>query len=132
MAAYVSRQPVAAPDLPRLMRQDHDGLPAPQEPAAAVGISTAAEPAIEHPTLVQIRKSIRKRGPDQLHRRQAVQGLRVPPHKHELTPGTCRERYGLAADYPMVAPSYAAQRSALAKAIGLGEPGAQAPQQAAE
>ncbi|MDF2601292.1 MAG: MucR family transcriptional regulator, partial [Methylobacterium brachiatum] len=37
-----------------------------------------------------------------------------------------RERYGLPADYPMVAPSYAEQRSALAKAIGLGQPGAMA------
>ncbi|WP_238198789.1 MucR family transcriptional regulator, partial [Methylobacterium tardum] len=34
--------------------------------------------------------------------------------------------YGLPADYPMVAPSYAEQRSALAKAIGLGQPGAMA------
>jgi len=37
-----------------------------------------------------------------------------------LTPDEYRERWGLAADYPMVAPKYAAQRSALAKKIGLG------------
>ncbi|WP_336490506.1 MucR family transcriptional regulator, partial [Methylobacterium nigriterrae] len=38
-----------------------------------------------------------------------------------------RQRYGLPADYPMVAANYAAQRSELAKSIGLGRPGAQAP-----
>ena len=37
-----------------------------------------------------------------------------------LTPEEYRARWGLAADYPMVAPNYAAQRSALAKKIGLG------------
>ena len=38
-----------------------------------------------------------------------------------LTPEAYRERWGLPADYPMVAPSYAAQRSHLAKAAGLGK-----------
>ncbi|RWH00172.1 MucR family transcriptional regulator, partial [Mesorhizobium sp.] len=39
---------------------------------------------------------------------------------HGLTPDEYREKWGLARDYPMVAPSYAAQRSTLAKATGLG------------
>jgi predicted transcriptional regulator len=37
-----------------------------------------------------------------------------------LSPGQYRERWGLAADYPMVAPNYAKHRSKLAKEIGLG------------
>ncbi|MDX8528938.1 MucR family transcriptional regulator [Mesorhizobium sp. MSK_1335] len=37
-----------------------------------------------------------------------------------LTPDDYREKWGLARDYPMVAPNYAAQRSALAKSSGLG------------
>ena len=37
-----------------------------------------------------------------------------------MTPDEYRERWGLAADYPMVAPNYAKHRSALAKQIGLG------------
>ncbi len=37
-----------------------------------------------------------------------------------MTPQAYRERWGLPPDYPMVAPSYAARRSALAKSIGLG------------
>lgn len=38
-----------------------------------------------------------------------------------LTPEQYRQRWGLPPDYPMVAPSYAAKRSALAKKIGLGK-----------
>ncbi|MGB0681141.1 MAG: MucR family transcriptional regulator [Magnetovibrionaceae bacterium] len=39
---------------------------------------------------------------------------------YDMTPEEYRERWGLAADYPMVAPNYAAHRSNLAKKIGLG------------
>ncbi len=39
---------------------------------------------------------------------------------YNMTPDEYRERWGLPADYPMVAPNYANQRSALAKSIGLG------------
>ncbi len=39
---------------------------------------------------------------------------------YNLTPDQYRERWGLPADYPMVAPDYAAKRSSLAKSIGLG------------
>ena len=39
---------------------------------------------------------------------------------YDMTPEDYRERWGLAADYPMVAPNYAKHRSALAKKIGLG------------
>jgi predicted transcriptional regulator len=47
---------------------------------------------------------------------------------HQLTPDQYRQRWGLTKTYPMVAPAYAAQRSALAKQIGLGrKPVAAAP-----
>ncbi len=39
---------------------------------------------------------------------------------HNMTPKEYRERWGLPSDYPIVAPVYAKQRSALAKKIGLG------------
>ncbi len=39
---------------------------------------------------------------------------------YDMTPEQYRERWGLAADYPMVAPNYASHRSSLAKKIGLG------------
>jgi predicted transcriptional regulator len=45
-----------------------------------------------------------------------------------MTPEEYRIKWGLPADYPMVAPNYAAQRSAFAKKIGLGrKPGARKP-----
>jgi predicted transcriptional regulator len=40
---------------------------------------------------------------------------------YNMTPDEYRERWGLPADYPMVAPSYAKRRSSLAKDIGLGK-----------
>jgi len=41
--------------------------------------------------------------------------------QYNLTPEQYREKWGLGADYPMVAPSYAAARSRLAKQMGLGQ-----------
>ena len=47
-----------------------------------------------------------------------------------MTPQQYREKWGLPADYPMVAPNYASHRSSLAKQIGLGrKPGSAAPEQ---
>ena len=40
--------------------------------------------------------------------------------RHQLSPADYRDRYDLSSDYPLVAPSYAAQRSELARRIGLG------------
>ncbi|MER8492217.1 MucR family transcriptional regulator [Mesorhizobium australicum] len=40
--------------------------------------------------------------------------------RHGMTPNEYREKWGLAKDYPMVAPNYSAARSALAKSLGLG------------
>ena len=45
---------------------------------------------------------------------------RHPMTSYSLTPDAYRERWGLPSNYPMVAPSYAEKRSALAKSIGLG------------
>jgi predicted transcriptional regulator len=42
---------------------------------------------------------------------------------HEMSPEEYRQKWGLAHDYPMVAPNYAAARSALAKKLGLGQKG---------
>jgi predicted transcriptional regulator len=41
--------------------------------------------------------------------------------RHQLTPDEYRERFGLRSEYPMVAPSYAQQRSEMAKGLGLGQ-----------
>lgn len=128
VAAYVSRQAVSAADLPGLMRTVRDGLVALQDPAA----EDAAVPYKADLTAAQIRKSIRQEGLISFIDGRPYKTLKRHLTAHGLTPDAYRERFGLPADYPMVAPGYAAQRSALAKAIGLGVPGAQAARQAAE
>ncbi|MET3485393.1 MucR family transcriptional regulator [Methylobacterium sp. 1973] len=129
VAAYVSRQAVSAADLPGLMRTVRDGLVALQEPTST---AAAGQPEGFRLTATEIRKSMK---PDAL-----ISFIDGKPYKtlkrhltaHGLTPVSYRARFGLPDDYPMVAADYAAQRSALAKAIGLGVPGAQAARQAAE
>jgi predicted transcriptional regulator len=44
-----------------------------------------------------------------------------------MTPDQYRAKWGLPGDYPMVAPNYAAERSALAKSLGLGRKGGRPP-----
>ncbi|GJE43832.1 MucR family transcriptional regulator [Methylobacterium soli] len=119
VSAYVSNNPVRVTDLPSLIRDVHAALN-----NLAVDPSSAAEPEAEKATPSQIRKSIT---PDAL-----ISFLDGKPYKtlkrhltgHGLDPYSYRERYGLPRDYPMVAANYAAQRSELAKSIGLGRPGA--------
>jgi predicted transcriptional regulator len=50
--------------------------------------------------------------------------------KYGMSPEDYRAKWGLPKDYPMVAPNYAASRSALAKSIGLGQGGRKAPKAA--
>ncbi len=87
------------------------------ETLAAVGEGPAAkrEPA------VPVKRSVR---PDYIvcledgeKHKMLKRHLRIA---HELTPDAYRERWGLARNYPLVAPKYAELRSKLAKKIGLG------------
>jgi predicted transcriptional regulator len=80
-----------------------------------------AEPAPKHEPAVTVRKSLSS--PD--HIISLIDGkpyktLRRHLSRHGMTPEQYRERYGLKADYPMVAPAYAETRRAMAKKIGLG------------
>jgi predicted transcriptional regulator len=119
VAAYVSNNSVPPTALPELMASVHAALAAldGQPPAAA------AEPAVERPTPAQIRKSVQEDGIVSFIDGRTYKTLKRHLTAHGLTPERYRERYGLPDDYPMTAPGYAAQRSALAKAIGLGVPG---------
>src|SRR5215210_5662355 len=121
VSAYIANNPVPVAELPALIGNVHAALNGLATGSASA--SVAAEP--EKATPAQIRKSIT---PDAL-----ISFIDGKPYKtlkrhlagHGLDPHTYRERYGLSADYPMVAANYAAQRSELAKAIGLGRPGGQ-------
>jgi len=113
VAAHVSNNSVAVPDLPRLIREVHDTL-------ASVSGSGGREP--ERPTpAVAIKKSVT---PDFIVCLEDGKKLKMLKRHlktaYSMTPEQYRERWGLPADYPMVAPNYAKQRSRLAKQIGLG------------
>ena len=124
VAAYVANNSVPASELPDFIRKMHGAIKGLASGSASAGADQIAE--IEKPTSAQIRKSIK---PDGLV--SFVDGKTYKTLKRHLTangfsPQSYRERYGLPGDYPMVSPNYAEQRSALAKAIGRGQPGAMA------
>ena len=113
VAAHVSHNSVSAQDLPTLIRDVYQSL-------ATVGEPKESEP--ERPTpAVPIKRSIT---PDYLICLEDGKKLKMLKRHlktaYDMTPEQYRERWGLAADYPMVAPNYAKQRSQLAKEIGLG------------
>lgn len=79
------------------------------------------EPEVEPATKAQIRNSIT---PDHLTSfldGKQYKSLKRHLNTHGHTPESYRAKFGLPADYPMVAASYAAQRSELAKSLGLGQ-----------
>ncbi|MCJ2080284.1 MucR family transcriptional regulator [Methylobacterium sp. J-090] len=123
VSAFVSNNSVPVADLPVLIRNVHAALSGLATGTAQPASQSAQDEAIEKPTAAQIRKSLT---PDGIV--SFVDGKTYKTMKRHLTtngfdPQSYRQRFGLPADYPMVAPNYAAQRSALAKSIGLGRPG---------
>ena len=113
VAAYVSNNNVALPDLPGLIGQVYKTLS---------GVGTESQPAPERPQpAVPIKKSVT---PDYIVCLEDGKKLKMLKRHlktaYDMTPDDYRERWGLPKDYPMVAPNYAKQRSRLAKQIGLG------------
>ena len=109
VAAHVSNNSVAVNDLPNLIQNVHSAL------NGISGRSSAPEPK------VPIRSSVK---PDFIvcledGKRLKMLKRHLMTH-YNMTPDQYRQKWGLAADYPMVAPNYAEQRRALAKSIGLG------------
>lgn len=122
VAAYVSKNHIQAAELPALIANVHAAISSLILNGHAA--SAPAEPEIEKPSAAQIRKSVTDDGIVSFIDGKTYKTLKRHLTSHGLDPRSYRERYGLPADYPMVAPAYAAQRSALAKQIGLGRPGA--------
>ena len=113
VAAHVSNNSVAVNDLPNLIQNVHSAL------NGISGRSSAPEPKPE--PKVPIRSSIK---PDYIvcledGKRLKMLKRHLMTH-YGMTPDQYRQKWGLATDYPMVAPNYAEQRRALAKSIGLG------------
>ena len=113
VAAHVSNNSVAVNDLPNLIQNVHTAL------SAISRSSSGPEPRPE--PKVSIRSSVK---PDYIVCLEDGKKLKMLKRHlmthYNLTPDQYRQKWGLAADYPMVAPNYAEQRRTLAKSIGLG------------
>ena len=114
VAAYVSRNAVSAEAVPEIIRTVHQTLetitrgppaPADERPKPAVPIGRS----VQHDYIVCLEDGKRLK--------MLKRYLRS---RYDLSPEEYRRKWGLSADYPMVAPSYAARRSEFAKQIGLG------------
>ena len=114
VAAYVSRNAVAADAVPDLIRTIHsalegiarDGAAVPDErpkPAISIGRS------VQHDFIICLEDG-----------KKLKMLKRYLRSRYDMSPDDYRKRWGLPADYPMVAPAYAARRSDFAKQIGLG------------
>lgn len=113
VAAYVSNNVVQTGDLPGLIANVH----------SALGTTTAADAAAEkRKPAVPVKKSVQHEYIICLEDGMKFKSLkRHLMTYHGLTPEEYREKWGLPADYPMVAPAYAEARSRLAKEMGLGQ-----------
>jgi predicted transcriptional regulator len=116
VAAFVSNNPLPKGELPSLILAVHTAV-----------IRLAAEPEsvplqfeVKTPA-VPIRRSITPDFLICLDDGKRFKSLRRHLSVLGMTPEQYCEKWNLPSDYPMVAPNYAAQRSALAKQIGLGQ-----------
>jgi len=115
VSAYVSNNPVPSAELPGLISEIHGAL---------VNIAEKPEEAPVEPQkpAVPIKRSVT---PDYIicledgkKFKSLKRHLRT---QYDMTPEEYRDKWGLGADYPMVAPNYAKARSELAKEMGLGQ-----------
>ena len=115
VSAYLSNNPTPASEIPNLINQVHSAL---------LRVSSGRSDAPPEPAkpAVSVKKSI---NPDYLvcledgkRFKSLKRHLRT---QYNMTPEQYRDKWGLPADYPMVAPNYAVARSQLAKKMGLGQ-----------
>ena len=114
VSAYVSNNSVRPADLGELIAAVHQALSGLREPAKP------AVDQIEKPTAAQIKKSITPDALISFEDGKPYKTLRRHLTIRGLTPDDYREKYGLSRDYPMTSASYSAQRSELARSLGLG------------
>ena len=113
VAAHVSNNTVALGDLPQLINQVYNSL-------AHIGAAPTS-PAPRPQPAISVKKSVQPEYIVCLEDGKKLKMLkRHLKTAYNMSPEAYRERWGLPADYPMVAPNYARQRSRLAKEIGLG------------
>jgi predicted transcriptional regulator len=116
VAAFVSNNPIPTSELPALIE------------AMQIAVGKLATPSESVPSHVEakapavpVRKSITPDFLICLEDGKKFKSMRRHLTQLGLTPEQYREKWNLPSNYPMVAPNYAAQRSAMAKRIGLGQ-----------
>ena len=115
VSAYVSNNSVPSSELPALIHEVHNALLRVTSGAAPVVVE-ALKPAV--PTKKSITNDFIICLEDGKKFKSLKRHLRT---QYNISPEEYREKWGLPADYPMVAPSYAKARSQLAKQMGLGQ-----------
>ena len=114
VSAFVSNNSVPLTELPALIGSVHAALQNVSNPIQ--------DKAAEKPTpAVPVKKSVTPDAIISLIDGKPYKSMKRHLTRHGLTPAQYRERFDLPRDYPMVAASYAAKRSELAKSTGLGQ-----------
>ena len=116
VSAYVSNNTVSSAEIPALISQVYSALMRVSTDAAVAGPAEPLKPA------VSIKRSITPEYLVCLEDGKKFKSLkRHLRTQYQMTPDQYRAKWNLPADYPMVAPNYAAVRSQLAKQMGLGQ-----------
>jgi predicted transcriptional regulator len=114
VSAYVTKNAVPVSELPALIASVHAALQQAGHPAPA--------PSSEKPTpAVPVKKSVTPDAILSLEDGKPYKSMKRHLARLGMTPQQYREKWGLPVDYPMVAPTYAAKRSELARKSGLGQ-----------
>ena len=119
VAAYVAQNHIQASELPNLIAAVHAALGGLGKPVAPPVSTEPLKPA------VPVKKSITDDYIISLEDGRKLKSMKRYLAGLGMTPADYRAKWGLPNDYPMVAPAYAAHRSALAKTIGLGRKASQ-------
>jgi predicted transcriptional regulator len=115
VSAYVAHNPVPVADLPKLIEKVHSVL-------VEIDGAGVTEEKPELKPAVSIRKSVTDDHIVCLEDGKKFKSLkRHLRTRYDMSPEEYREKWNLPADYPMVAPNYARQRSDLARKMGLGQ-----------
>ena len=124
VASYVGRNPIAVGDLPALIKTVYEAM-------GACGEAEAEDEPAAMLSRAEIRKSVARDGIRSFEDGKVYTSLKRHLSTKGLTPAAYRAKWGLPAEYKMVSEAYSAQRSALARAIGLGRKPAADPEPAA-
>lgn len=116
VAAYVSNNSIPVSELPSLIEGVHTALA-----GLSNGATQTDDAKVEKQTPAQIKKSITSDALISFEDGKPYKTLRRHLTLRGLTPEAYRAKYGLPADYPMTSASYSAQRSELARSLGLGQ-----------